>query len=97
MATMTNLPNGEKGYLASPLHMLLITARNGGGFVAQGDGVSVTQLRAAAKPGRWFLKLQIEMQGRREIITGAHLTPAGLRHLEMLDAALAEQQRKETM
>ena len=95
MTTTTHLPNGEKGTLASPAHLLLITARNGGGFIARGEGVSVVQLQAAAKKGH--LKLQIEMEGLRRIVTGATLTGAGRRHLDMLDAALAEKQRQEIL
>jgi hypothetical protein len=95
MTTTTHLPNGEKGTLASPAHLLLIAARNGGGLIARGERASVVQLRAAARKGH--LKLQIEREGLREIVTGATLTPAGLRHLEMLDAALAEQQRREIL
>lgn len=92
---MTILPNGEKGTLASPAHLLLIAARNGKGFVARGEGASVVQLRAAARKGH--LKLQVEREGLREIVTGAYLTGAGARHLELLDAALAEQQRREAL
>lgn len=92
MATMTNLPNGEKGVLASPLHLLLLRAANNGGFVARGAGASDTQLLSAARAPRWYLKLQVEMDGRREVITGATLTPAGRRHLDALNAALAIKQ-----
>lgn len=95
MTQTTYLPNGEKGTLASPAHLLLIAARNGDGFIARGEGASVVQLQAAARKGH--LKLQIETEGRRDIVTGAHLTPAGLRHLDMLDAALAEAQRREAL
>lgn len=92
MTQVTHLPNGEKGTLASPAHLLLIAARNGAGFIARSEGASVVQLQAAARKGH--LRLQTEMEGRRPVVTGAHLTPAGLRHLEMLDAALAEAQRR---
>lgn len=92
MATMTNLPNGEKGVLASPLHLLLLRAEANGGFVVRGAGASDTQLRSAAKAPRWYLKLQIELEGRREVITGATLTPAGRRHLDALNEALAKKQ-----
>lgn len=92
MTQITALPNGEKGTLASPAHLLLIAARNGGGFIARGEGAGVLQLRAAARKGH--LQLQIEWEGPREIVTGATLTRAGLSHLGMLDAALAEQQRR---
>jgi hypothetical protein len=95
MTTTTHLPNGEKGALASPAHLLLIAARNGGGFIARGEGASVVQLRAAARKGH--LKLQIEHEGPRQIVTGATLTAAGLRHLEMLDAALSHKQHLDAL
>lgn len=92
MTTMTNLQDGTKGVLASPLHLLLLRAANSGGFIVRGAGASDSQLRSAAKAPKWYLKLQVELDGAREVVTGATLTPAGRRHLDALDAALAAKQ-----
>lgn len=96
MTQMTILPNGQKGIIGSPAHRVLQRmARTVTGYLPTGRGFSVTQAASLAKD--YHVKLHHEYEGRRQIIVGAHLTPAGERYCEMLDRAEAEQQRLEAL
>jgi hypothetical protein len=57
------------------------------GYAPRGRGASATQLLSLAK--RNHVTLHFSMEGARRVIEGAYLTPAGERHVEMLDAAAA--------
>lgn len=93
--TTTILTDNTRAALADPQHLLLLRMRNGGGYVERGAGASVTQLKALAS--KRYVVLAETYVGARKVIVGAHLTPRGERHLEALDAALAERQRREAL
>jgi hypothetical protein len=91
MTQRVKLPNGQQGTIGSPAHRLLQRMVRAGGFIARGDGASITQLLSLSKAGH--VKLHHSYEGARPIIEGAFLTPAGARYVEMLDAAEREAQR----
>lgn len=88
MTQRVNLPNGQQGIIGSPAHRLLQRmAATVTGYAPRGRGATTTQLSSLAKDGHVVLHTSTE--GRRVIIEGAYLTPAGERYVEMLDAAEA--------
>ena len=92
MTQTTILDNGDRAVLVDPQHLLLRRmAASVSGWVARGAGASTTQLKAAEKAG--WARRTYDREGQRLIVTGAHLTPRGERHLEMLERAAAHQQR----
>lgn len=92
MTQRVNLPNGQQGIIGSPAHRLLQRmAATVTGYAQRGKGATDTQLRSLAKAGH--VALHVSMEGRRQVIEGAYLTPAGERYVEMLDAAEREAQR----
>jgi hypothetical protein len=92
MTQRVNLPNGQQGIIGSPAHRLLQRmAATVTGYAQRGRGASDTQLRSLAKAGH--VKLHISMEGMRQVIEGAYLTPAGERYVEMLDRAESEAKR----
>lgn len=92
MTTKVKLPNGQQGIIGSPAHRLLQRmAATVTGYAQRGEGATFSQLRSLSKAGH--VKLHISMEGMRQVIEGAYLTPAGERYVEMLDRAEAEVQR----
>lgn len=81
-----SLPDGRKGTIYSPAHLLLRTlAGSVHGYVQRGKGASDTQLRSLARDGH--VRLHHERDGARLVIVGAYLTPSGEKYVEALDKA----------
>ena len=82
------LPDGRKGTIYSPAHLLLRRlAGSVHGYVQRGAGASDTQLRSLARDNH--VRLHHEREGARLVIVGAYLTPSGEKYCEALDAAAA--------
>ena len=83
---LVNLPDGRKGTIYSPAHLLLRRlAGSVHGYVQRGAGASDTQLRSLARDNH--VRLHHERDGARLVIVGAYLTPSGEKYVEALDAA----------
>jgi hypothetical protein len=93
--TQTILSNGDKGVIGSPEHRLLRRlAASPTGYLAAGEGCTVTQLRALERKG--FAAL-VRGGHLGVVVHGGHLTAKGERHLEALDAAAAERAHLEAL
>jgi hypothetical protein len=80
------LPDGRKGTIYSPAHLLLRRmAGSVHGYVQRGRGASDTQLRALARDNH--VRLHHERDGARLVVVGAYLTPSGEKYVEALDRA----------
>jgi len=83
MTTTTILPNGDRGYVATPQHKLMRRIADLPAFesLPTGEGASVTQMRALERKGLATLARSGAM-----VLGVLRLTFKGAQHLAMLDA-----------